>query len=50
MSDTSHRALETFLDLYGLSELTDEEWAEGCVALSLEVFPADENWGEESRT
>ena len=32
-----------------LQDLSPEEWAEGCVALSPEVFPSDENWDEDAR-
>jgi hypothetical protein len=47
-AELARQIVEDYLDLDGLRELSPDEWAEGCVALSPEVFP-DENWDQDAR-
>jgi hypothetical protein len=45
-AELARKVIEDYLDQSALREISDEEWAEGCTALSPEVFP-NENWDEE---
>jgi hypothetical protein len=48
VNDFARQIIEDYLDLDRLRDLSADEWAEGCLALSPEVFP-DEVWEKESK-
>jgi predicted transcriptional regulator len=47
VNELARQIIEDYLDLERLSDLSPEEWAEGCLALAPEVFP-DEDWEKDA--
>jgi predicted transcriptional regulator len=49
VAEVARQILEDYLDLNALKELSSQDWAEGCVALSGEVFDPDDVWEEDAQ-